>query len=107
MSSFSSFERNRRTQTSTTLLPGSNEYPQTSASNWSRAHLAGVAHQVAEQDELPLRQGDHPVAETKLAALQVEPHPAGIEPPRRRGSEVLVDAPLDPLDQLGDGERFG
>src|SRR5262249_1252745 len=47
------------------------------------APLAGVTHQVAEQDDLPLRERNPPTAEAQLTALQIEPPPAGVEPPRR------------------------
>src|SRR5262249_54630429 len=73
----------------------------------ARAHLAGVSHEVAEQDELPLRQRSHLVAEAQLPALQVQPYPAGVEPARSRRAEVLIGTALDTFDQLGNGERLG
>src|SRR4029450_1584629 len=70
------------------------------------AYLTRATHEMSDEDELAVGQRDLPVLETKHAALQVEPHATGLEPPRRRRRAPIVDPPPDPRDQLGGRERL-
>src|SRR4051795_2545915 len=72
----------------------------------ARAHLAGAAHQVAEQDELPLRQGRAAVTVVQDAALEVETHGPDLEPPSGHRRGCLGQPRVDPREQLGHGERL-
>src|SRR3954453_2697212 len=49
----------------------------------TRAHLTRAAHQVAEEDELTLRQGRAAIALVQDASLQVQTHGAHLQPARR------------------------
>src|SRR4051794_26507662 len=72
------------------------------------AHLVRMAHEVSQEQELPLRQGRTPSAEVQDTAVQVQLDGADLEPPagpRRR--RVLPNPGVHPGQQLGDGEGFG
>ena len=73
----------------------------------ARDHLAGVAHEVGEQGELPRLQGDlaaraahHPGEQVDLEVREAEARLAGAAagPPRQR---------FEPRQQLGEGEGLG